>query len=90
MQIPTTLLATVDSSVGGKVGINLPGGKNIVGAFWQPQYVLIDLSLLDSLPARQGRAGMAEVIKYGVIADAEFFEYIEKNVDLIRKHDPDC
>ena len=88
VQIPTTLLATVDSSVGGKVGINLPGGKNIVGAFWQPQYVLIDLSLLDSLPARQGRAGMAEVIKYGVIADAGFFDYLEKHVEKIRAHDP--
>ena len=89
VQIPTTLLAKVDSSVGGKVGINLPGGKNIVGAFWQPQYVLIDLSLLDSLPVHQGRAGMAEVIKYGVIADAEFFEYVEKNVEKIQVHDPE-
>ena len=86
VQIPTTLLATVDSSVGGKVGINLPGGKNIIGAFWQPQYVLIDLKLLDSLPIREARAGMAEVIKYGVIADAEFFTFLESSVVAIRSH----
>ena len=77
MQIPTTLLAQVDSSVGGKVGINLPEAKNMVGAFWQPATVLIDTATLDTLPAREYRAGLAEVVKYGVILDEEFFEYLE-------------
>ena len=72
IQIPTTLLAQVDSSVGGKVGINLPDAKNMVGAFWQPQGVLIDLHVLDTLPDREYRAGLAEVVKYGVILDEEF------------------
>ena len=81
VQVPTTLLAQVDSSVGGKVGINLPGGKNMVGAFWQPRGVLIDVDVLESLPEREYRAGLAEVVKYGVIQDAEFFAYLEANVD---------
>jgi 3-dehydroquinate synthase len=81
IQIPTTLLAQVDSSVGGKVGINLPQAKNIVGAFWQPAGVLIDLDVLATLPDREYRAGLAEVVKYGVILDAEFFEYLERHVD---------
>ena len=79
MQIPTTLLAQVDSSVGGKVGINLPEAKNMVGAFWQPATVLIDTATLDTLPAREYRAGLAEVVKYGVILDEEFFEYLERS-----------
>jgi 3-dehydroquinate synthase len=87
LQVPTTLLAQVDSSVGGKVGINLPGGKNMVGAFWQPRGVVIDVSVLGSLPDREYRAGLAEVVKYGVIQDAEFFAYLEKNVELINKRD---
>ena len=76
VQVPTTLLAQVDSSVGGKVGINLPGGKNMVGAFWQPRGVLIDVDVLQSLPDREYRAGLAEVVKYGVIQDADFFAYL--------------
>jgi 3-dehydroquinate synthase len=80
VQVPTTLLAQVDSSVGGKVGINLPGAKNMVGAFWQPRGVLIDVDVLSTLPDREFRAGLAEVVKYGVIQDAEFFAYLEKNV----------
>lgn len=76
-QVPTTLLAQVDSSVGGKVGVNLPGAKNMVGAFWQPAGVLIDTDVLASLPEREYRAGLAEVVKYGMILDAEFFAYLE-------------
>jgi len=87
VQIPTTLLAQVDSSVGGKVGINLPGGKNMVGAFWQPRGVLIDVDVLQSLPEREYRAGLAEVIKYGVIQDAEFFAYLETNIEKINTRD---
>ena len=89
VQIPTTLLATVDSSVGGKVGINLPGAKNMVGAFWQPQSVLIDVNVLQSLPARDYHAGLAEVVKYGVIQDEGFFSRLENNVGLILDRDPE-
>jgi 3-dehydroquinate synthase len=87
VQIPTTLLAQVDSSVGGKVGVNLPGGKNLVGAFWQPRGVLIDVDVLETLPDREYRAGLAEVVKYGVIQDADFFAYLEKHFDAINNHD---
>jgi 3-dehydroquinate synthase len=87
VQIPTTLLAQVDSSVGGKVGINLPGGKNMVGAFWQPRGVVIDVDVLKTLPDREYRAGLAEVVKYGVIQDEPFFAYLESNVDAINGHD---
>lgn len=88
-QIPTTLLAQVDSSVGGKVGINLPQSKNMVGAFWQPLGVLIDTDVLKTLPEREYRAGLAEVVKYGLIMDAEFFQYLERNVEglLGRRHE---
>ena len=79
LQIPTTLLAQVDSSVGGKVGINLPGAKNMVGAFWQPLGVLIDTDTLTTLPRREYVSGLAEVVKYGVILDAEFFADLEAN-----------
>ena len=85
MQIPTTLLAQVDSSVGGKVGINLTAAKNMVGAFWQPATVLIDTATLDTLPAREYRAGLAEVVKYGVILDEEFFEYLERSQSAINQ-----
>jgi 3-dehydroquinate synthase len=88
VQVPTTLLAQVDSSVGGKVGVNLPSAKNMVGAFWQPQGVLIDTAVLDTLPDREYRSGLAEVVKYGVILDAEFFEYLEANVDALNRRDP--
>ncbi|MDX1961808.1 MAG: 3-dehydroquinate synthase [Pirellulales bacterium] len=77
LQIPTTLLAQVDSSVGGKTGINLSTAKNLVGAFWQPRGVLIDTNTLQSQTARDFASGLAEVIKYGVIQDAEFFEFLE-------------
>ena len=89
IQIPTTLLAQVDSSVGGKVGINLASAKNMVGAFWQPRGVMIDIAALDTLPDREYRAGLAEVVKYGVIMDAEFFDYLEHHVDEInmRNHE---
>ncbi len=87
IQIPTTLLAMVDSSVGGKTGINNKFGKNLVGAFYQPKLVLADISLLKKLPKRELLAGYAEVVKYGLICDKPFFEYLEKQKDLsnIRK-----
>ncbi len=87
VQVPTSLLAQVDSSVGGKVGINLPGAKNMVGAFWQPAGVLIDTAVLATLPQREYRSGLAEVVKYGVILDAEFFEYLEAHVPALRDRD---
>ena len=79
VQIPTTLLAQVDSSVGGKTAINTAAGKNLIGAFHQPALVLADLDLLDTLPSREMRAGYAEVIKYGILGDAEFFAWLEQN-----------
>lgn len=87
VQVPTTLLAQVDSAVGGKVGINLAGGKNMVGAFWQPAGVLIDTAVLGTLPDRQYRAGLAEVVKYGVILDVDFFVYLESHVDELKGRD---
>ncbi|ODS24322.1 3-dehydroquinate synthase [Candidatus Endobugula sertula] len=80
IQIPTTLLSQVDSSVGGKTGVNHPLGKNMVGAFHQPQCVIIDTDVLKTLPARELSAGMAEVIKYGLIADLPFYQWIEENI----------
>jgi len=79
VQVPTTLLAQVDSSVGGKTAVNHPGGKNLIGAFYQPEAVLIDPSTLNTLEAREVRAGLAEVVKYGIILDALFFDFLEKN-----------
>ncbi len=87
VQIPTTLLAQVDSSVGGKVGINIPQGKNLVGAFLQPHGVLVDMNTLATLDDRQYRAGLAEVVKYGVILDADFFAYLERNADALNARD---
>ncbi|MBX7166210.1 MAG: 3-dehydroquinate synthase [Pirellulales bacterium] len=87
-QVPTTLLAQVDSSVGGKVGVNLAGGKNMVGCFWQPRGVLIDTTVLNTLPPREYRAGLAEVVKYGVILDPEFFVYLEQHIPGIKNRDP--
>lgn len=81
VQIPTTLLAQVDSSVGGKTAINHPLGKNMIGAFYQPNAVVIDLSVLDTLPKREMSAGLAEVIKYGLICDPEFFVWLEQNIE---------
>ncbi len=83
IQIPTTLLAQVDSSVGGKTGINSSHGKNLIGAFHQPVHVLADLALLETLPMRERRAGYAEVAKYGLLGDASFFAWLEKNVDEV-------
>jgi 3-dehydroquinate synthase len=80
VQVPTSLLAMVDSAVGGKTGINLPQGKNLIGAFHQPQLVVCDLDVLKTLPERELRAGLAEVIKYGIIYDAEFFAYLEQYI----------
>jgi len=80
VQIPTTLLAQIDSSVGGKVGVNLRAGKNLVGAFYQPRLVVCDLDTLGSLPGREYRAGLAELIKYGIIWDADLFGYVERNL----------
>ena len=88
VQVPTSLLAMVDSSVGGKTGVNHPKGKNLIGAFHQPVGVLIDTDTLGTLADREYRSGLAEVIKYGVILDAEFFEYLETNVDGLNGRDP--
>ena len=88
VQVPTTLLAQVDSSVGGKVGVNLEAGKNLVGAFYQPRHVLCDLTTLDTLPDREFRAGLAEVIKYGIIYDAGLFERLEKELGHVLKRKP--
>lgn len=84
VQVPTTLLAQVDSSVGGKTAINHPLGKNMIGAFYQPQRVICDLQTLDTLPPRELSAGLAEVIKYGPIADMAFFRWIEDNMDALK------
>jgi 3-dehydroquinate synthase len=88
VQAPTTLLAQVDSSVGGKVGVNLPAGKNLVGSFYQPRLVLCDLDTLATLPMRQFRSGLAEVIKYGIIRDAALFGRLEKNLGSLLKRNP--
>ena len=88
VQVPTTLLAQVDSSVGGKTAINTRAGKNLIGAFHQPSFVLIDPTVLDSLPARELRAGYAEVVKYGLIDDASFFAWCEENADALLAGDP--
>jgi 3-dehydroquinate synthase len=88
VQVPTTLLAMVDSSVGGKTGVNHPMGKNMIGAFYQPKKVLMDLGVLSTLPKEELLSGMAEVIKYGVIWDAGLFEYLGENRDRILALDP--
>jgi 3-dehydroquinate synthase len=88
VQVPTTLLAQVDSSVGGKTGVNHPLGKNMIGAFHQPLAVLADTACLATLPPRELAAGLAEVIKYGAIRDGAFFEWLESNVDALQRLDP--
>jgi 3-dehydroquinate synthase len=88
IQCPTTLLAMVDSSVGGKVGVNLPRGKNLVGAFWQPRLVVVDTDTLATLPPREVRCGLAECVKHGIIRDASLFEFIEVNLEKIQRLDP--
>jgi 3-dehydroquinate synthase len=90
IQVPTTLLAQVDSSVGGKTGINHPLGKNMIGAFYQPQAVIADIATLQTLPERELAAGIAEVIKTGAIADAEFFDWIETNIAALNDCNADA
>ena len=90
VQIPTSLLAQVDSSVGGKTGINAAVGKNLIGAFYQPKAVLVDTSLLVSLPERELRAGYAEVVKYGLLGDARFFTWLEENSSAVLALEPDA
>lgn len=88
IQIPTTLLAQVDSSVGGKTGVNHPLGKNMIGAFYQPEAVVIDTDTLTTLSERHYLAGLAEVVKYGLIADASFFDFIDESLDALRAREP--
>src|SRR5260370_31481117 len=88
--VPTTLLAMVDSWVGGKVGVNHPAAKNLIGAFHQPVGVWIDTAPLAPLPEREYRSGLAEVVKYGVIVDADFFAYLELHADAILRRDPEA
>jgi len=90
VMIPTTLLAMVDSSVGGKTGVNHPKGKNLIGSFHQPRGVWIDTTYLNTLPDREYRSGLAEVVKYGVILDAAFFEYCESHAAAIRSREPEA
>ncbi len=90
IQVPTTLLAQVDSSVGGKTGVNHPLGKNMIGAFYQPQAVIADTATLNTLPDRELSAGLAEVVKYGLIRDPEFLGWIETSVDTLVRRDPDA
>ena len=90
IQIPTTLLAQVDSSVGGKTAIDHDKGKNLIGAFWQPRLVLCDLDVLKTLPAREVRCGYAEVIKYGLLGDAEFFDWLEANDSRVLALEPEA
>jgi 3-dehydroquinate synthase len=89
IQIPTTLLSQVDSSVGGKTGVNHALGKNMIGAFYQPQCVLADIDVLNSLPVRELRAGLAEVIKYGLLGNSAFFSWLEDNIDALIARDAD-
>ncbi|QJD72410.1 3-dehydroquinate synthase [Marinobacterium sp. LSUCC0821] len=89
IQIPTTLLSQVDSSVGGKTGVNHPRGKNMIGAFYQPKAVLADTDVLKTLPKRELAAGLAEVIKYGLIYDVEFLAWLEQNIDGLNECDPE-
>jgi 3-dehydroquinate synthase len=90
IQIPTTLLSQVDSSVGGKTGVNHSYGKNMIGAFYQPRAVIIDTATLRTLPDRELRAGLAEVIKYGLIRDAQFFEWLEQNMPAVLERNPEA
>src|SRR5450830_328039 len=90
IQVPTTLLSQVDSSVGGKTGINHPLGKNMIGAFYQPQLVLADIETLKTLPNRELSAGLAEVIKYGLIRDLSFFEWLENNISALVSLEPEA
>ena len=89
IQVPTTLLSQVDSSVGGKTAVNHPRGKNMIGAFHQPRLVIADTDTLSTLPDRELKAGVAEVIKYGLIRDPEFFDWLEANIEAVLRRDPD-
>src|SRR6059036_979134 len=88
VQVPTTLLAMIDSSIGGKTGVDVPAGKNLLGAFHQPRLVVADLDVLRSLPAAQLAAGMAEAVKHGVIADAAYFGFLEGEHRAVLARDP--
>src|SRR5215831_15913380 len=85
VQIPTTLLAQVDSSVGGKTAVNHPGGKNLIGAFHQPREVFADTDVLATLPDREYQSGLAEIIKYGMICDREFFVWLEQSIEALAR-----
>lgn len=87
LQIPTTLLAQVDAAIGGKTGVNHPLGKNMIGAIYQPRAVIIDINFLETLPEREYKAGLAEVVKYGLLADADLFAMLENNITAIQKRD---
>ena len=89
IQVPTTLLAMVDSSVGGKTGMNMTAGKNLVGAFHQPEAVIADSDFLRTLPEREIGAGIAEIIKHGVLADKDYFEELERDMEKLRALDPE-
>ncbi|MFM7205495.1 MAG: 3-dehydroquinate synthase [Planctomycetaceae bacterium] len=89
-QVPTTLVAQVDSAIGGKTGLNLDAGKNLVGCFWQPVGVVADIATLATLPDREFVSGLAEVVKYGMILDADFFVWLEKNAELLVSRQPDA
>jgi 3-dehydroquinate synthase len=86
--VPTTLVAQVDSAIGGKTGINLTGGKNLVGVFWQPFGVVADINTLATLPDREFVSGLAEVVKYGMILDRDFFVWLEENADVLVRREP--
>jgi 3-dehydroquinate synthase len=88
VHVPTTLVAQVDSAIGGKTGVNLPEGKNLVGAFYPPQLVIADPELLQTLPARQYRSAIYEIIKYGVIGDAELFRFLERDLPAVLRREP--
>lgn len=88
IQVPTSLIAQVDSSIGGKTAVNHPKAKNLIGVFYQPKYVLVDINVLKSLPEREFRNGLAEIVKHGVIMDKELFEYMETNISKILALDP--
>lgn len=89
IQVPTSLMAMVDASIGGKVGVNHPQGKNLIGAFYQPRFVLADVQTLSTLPQRELISGWAEVVKYGLILDKAFFKFLEDNADQLLKLEPD-